>query len=132
MSRPQVQPSSDTLPSTARAIALLIASTPTVQDSQPGVLHQLLEFAHRYTTQVLSDAQVYAEHAGRSGVSKIETDDLVLAVQARVGWEFGGRVPKEVRSPPFPFAHGSSAHALEQVPRVARVADERDAAPRGP
>jgi transcription initiation factor TFIID subunit 9B len=24
-------------------------------------------------------------------------DDVTLAVQARVGWEFGGRVPKEVR-----------------------------------
>jgi transcription initiation factor TFIID subunit 9B len=23
-------------------------------------------------------------------------DDVILAVQARVGWEFGGRVPKEV------------------------------------
>ncbi|KZT12888.1 transcription factor TAFII-31, partial [Laetiporus sulphureus 93-53] len=80
-------------PPTARAIALLLASTPTVQDAQPGVLHQLLEFSHRYTTQVLSDALVYAEHAGRSG--KVEMDDVTLAVQARVGWEFGGRVPKE-------------------------------------
>ena len=84
----------DNLPPTARAIALLLASTPTVQDSQPGVLHQLLEFSYRYTAQVLSDALVYAEHAGRSG--KIEMEDVVLAVQARVGWEFGGRVPKEV------------------------------------
>ena len=84
----------DTLPPTARAIALLLASTPSVHDAQPGVLHQLLEFAHRYTTQVLSDAQVYADHAGRAG--KIEMEDVVLAVQARVGWEFGGRVPKEV------------------------------------
>ena len=66
-----------------------------MQDAQPGVLHQLLEFSHRYTAQVLSDALVYAEHAGRSG--KVEMDDVVLAVQARVGWEFGGRVPKEVR-----------------------------------
>jgi transcription initiation factor TFIID subunit 9B len=89
------QTAADTLPPTARAIALLLASTPTVQDAQPGVLHQLLEFAHRYTTQVLSDAQVYADHAGRAG--KIDMDDVVLAVQARVGWEFGGRVPKEVR-----------------------------------
>ena len=89
MSRP-----SDTLPSTARAIALLLSSTPSVQDAHPGVLHQLLEFSHRYTTQVLTDAGVYAEHAGRGG--KIETDDITLAVQARVGWEFGGRVPKEV------------------------------------
>lgn len=88
------QTAADTLPPTARAIALLLASTPTVQDAQPGVLHQLLEFAHRYTTQVLSDAQVYADHAGRAG--KIDMDDVVLAVQARVGWEFGGRVPKEV------------------------------------
>ena len=89
----------DSLPPSARAIALLLASTPTVQDAQPGVLHQLLEFSNRYTAQVLSDALVYAEHAGRSG--KVEMDDVVLAVQARVGWEFGGRVPKEVRSPVF-------------------------------
>jgi transcription initiation factor TFIID subunit 9B len=89
MSRPV-----DNLPSTARAIALLLASAPSVQDAQPGVLHQLLEFSHRYTTQVLDDARVYAEHAGRTG--KIEMDDVVLAIQARVGWEFGGRVPKEV------------------------------------
>ena len=84
----------DTIPPTARGIALLLASTPTVQDAQPGVLHQLLEFSNRYTAQVLSDALVYAEHAGRSG--KVEMEDVVLAVQARVGWEFGGRVPKEV------------------------------------
>jgi transcription initiation factor TFIID subunit 9B len=89
MSRP-----TENLPPTARAIALLLSSTPAVQDAQPGVLHQLLEFSHRYTTQVLTDASVYAEHGGRSG--KIEIDDVVLAVQARVGWEFGGRVPKEV------------------------------------
>jgi transcription initiation factor TFIID subunit 9B len=96
MSRP-----SDTLPTTARAIALLLSSTPSVQDAQPGVLHQLLEFSHRYTTQVLTDAGVYAEHAGRGG--KIETDDITLAVQARVGWEFGGRVPKEVCSKYYYF-----------------------------
>lgn len=92
MSRPTV---ADSLPPTARAIALLLASTPTVQDAQPGVLHQLLEFSHRYTSQVLSDALVYSEFAGRAG--KVDMDDVVLAVQARVGWEFGGRIPKEVR-----------------------------------
>ncbi len=86
----------DTLPPSARSIALLLASTPTVQDAQPGVLHQLLEFSNRYTSQILSDALMYAEHAGRSG--KVEMDDIILAVQARVGWEFGGRVPKEVSS----------------------------------
>lgn len=87
---------SETIPPTALSIALLLSSTPTVHDAQPGVLHQLLELSHRYTSQVLSDALVYAEHAGRAG--KVEMDDVVLGVQARVGWEFGGRVPKEVCS----------------------------------
>ncbi|KAF9076355.1 transcription initiation factor IID, 31kD subunit-domain-containing protein, partial [Rhodocollybia butyracea] len=83
----------DNLPPTARAIALILASTPSVQDAQPGVLHQLLEFSNRYTAQVLTDAKVYADHAGRQ--DKLDIDDVVLAVQARVGWEFGGRVPSE-------------------------------------
>lgn len=93
MSRPSAQ--ADSLPPSARAIALLVASTPGVHDAQPGVLHQLLEFSHRYAAQALSDAQVYSEHAGRNG--RIEMADVTLAVQARVGWEFGGRVPKDVR-----------------------------------
>jgi transcription initiation factor TFIID subunit 9B len=84
---------SETLPPTARAIALLVASTPSVTDTQPAVLHQLLEFSYRYTTHVLSDALVYADHAGRQG--KLEQDDVLLAVQARVAWEYGGRIPKE-------------------------------------
>ncbi|KAJ3995186.1 transcription initiation factor IID, 31kD subunit-domain-containing protein [Lentinula boryana] len=83
----------DNLPPTARAIALILSSTPSVQDAQPGVLHQLLEFSTRYTQQVLTDAKVYADHAGRQ--DKLDVDDVVLAVQARVGWEFGGRVPSE-------------------------------------
>ena len=27
----------------------------------------------------------------------MNVDDVKLAVQSRVGWEFGGKVPKEVR-----------------------------------
>jgi len=108
MSRP-----ADSLPPTARAIALLLSSTPPVQDAQPGVLHQLLEFSNRYTLQVLTDARVYAEHAGRQ--DKIEYDDIVLAVQARVGWEFGGRVPKE-----YILSLASQTNAVP-LPAVAEV-----------
>lgn len=110
MSRPAL---ADNLPPSARAIALLLASTPTVQDAQPGVLHQLLEFSHRYTTQVLSDALVYSEHAGRSG--KIELEDVTLGVQARVGWEFGGRVPKEYM---LSLATQTNSMPLPPVPEV--------------
>lgn len=48
-----------------------------------------------YTTQVLGDALTYADHAGRPGT--VQMEDVTLAIQSRVGWEFGGRVPKEVR-----------------------------------
>ncbi|ELU45452.1 TFIID-31kDa domain-containing protein [Rhizoctonia solani AG-1 IA] len=68
----------DTLPRDARIIALLIAANPSIKDAHPAVL---------------SDALVYAEHAGRAGT--IQQDDVTLAVQARVGWEMGGPVPKE-------------------------------------
>ncbi|KAJ7499073.1 transcription initiation factor IID, 31kD subunit-domain-containing protein [Mycena latifolia] len=103
----------DNLPPTARAIALLLSSTPSIQDVQPAVLHQLLDFSHRYTAHVLTDANVYAEYAGRSG--KIEMDDVVLAVQARVGWEFGGRVPKEYI---LSLASDVNAVPLPAVPEV--------------
>ncbi|KAJ2916523.1 hypothetical protein MD484_g3935, partial [Candolleomyces efflorescens] len=103
----------DSLPSTARAIALLLSSTPGVQDAQPNVLHQLLEFSHRYALQVLTDASVYAEHAGRP--AKIDMDDVVLAIQARVGWEFGGRVPKEYL---LSLASEVNAAPLPAVPEV--------------
>ncbi|KAK0231082.1 transcription initiation factor IID, 31kD subunit-domain-containing protein [Armillaria fumosa] len=103
----------DNLPPTARAIALLLSSTPGVQDAQPGVLHQLLEFSNRYTQHVLTDARVYAEHAGRQ--DKVEYDDVVLAVQARVGWEFGGRVPKEYI---MTLASQTNAIPLPAVPEV--------------
>ncbi|KAG8980807.1 Transcription initiation factor TFIID subunit 9, partial [Tulasnella sp. 427] len=83
----------DVLPRDARLIALLISSCPSITDAQPAVLHQLLEFAHRYTAQVLSDALVYSEHAGRGGA--VDEEDVKLAVQSRVGWEFGGKIPKE-------------------------------------
>ncbi|CAK5263074.1 unnamed protein product [Mycena citricolor] len=107
MSRP------DNLPPSARAIALLLSSTPSIQDVQPAVIHQLLDFAHRYTANVLTDANVYAEYAGRA--NKIEMDDVVLAVQARVGWEFGGRVPKEYI---LSLAADVNAVPLPAVPEV--------------
>jgi transcription initiation factor TFIID subunit 9B len=76
------------VPPAARAIALLLASTPSVTDAPPRVLQQLLEFSYRYTAQILQEAQVYAEHAGRPG--RLTMDDVTLAIQARVGYEFGG------------------------------------------
>ncbi|GFH08211.1 transcription initiation factor TAFII31 [Haematococcus lacustris] len=53
-----------------------------VVDYEPRVDHQLLNFLHRYVTDVLLDAETYAEHAGRDG-GHVELDDVLLAIQAR-------------------------------------------------
>lgn len=105
--------SSADIPPSARDISLILASTPAVSDAQPAVLHQLLEFGNRYAAQVLADALVFAEHANR--VNKLETDDVILAVQARVGWELGGRVPKDYI---MSLATQTNAQALPPVPEV--------------
>ena len=56
---------------------------------------QLLEFQHRYVTDVLSDSKVYAEHAGKS---HIDVDDVRLAIQSRVTFSFTQPPPREVCS----------------------------------
>ncbi|KAG9006637.1 Transcription initiation factor TFIID subunit 9 [Tulasnella sp. JGI-2019a] len=101
------------LPRDARLVALLISSCPSITDAHPSVLLQLLEFANRYTSQVLSDALVYSEHAGRGG--SVDEEDVKLAVQSRVGWEFGGRVPKEFL---LTLAAKTNAKPLPPVPEV--------------
>lgn len=47
-----------------------------------------------YTSDILEDAQAYADHAMRAG--KVEVADVECAVQARSGWEFGEGAPKDV------------------------------------
>lgn len=47
-----------------------------------------------YTTDLLTDAKTYANHAGRPGV--VETSDVELAVQTRSGYEFTEGAPKDV------------------------------------
>lgn len=51
-----------------------------VDDYEPRVLHQLLEFMHRYCTEVLEDGMVFCERAGRSR-EQLECEDVQLAVR---------------------------------------------------
>ncbi|KAI9253581.1 transcription initiation factor IID, 31kD subunit-domain-containing protein [Sporodiniella umbellata] len=78
-------------PRDARLISLILQSL-GVEDYDPKVVHQLLEFAHRYTTDVLQDSLVYAEHANKSD---IDLDDIQLAIQGRVNHSFTAPPPKE-------------------------------------
>lgn len=84
------------IPRDARLVALILASM-GVADVQPEVLLQLLEFAHRYTYDVLSDALVYADHAsGRQASTNVTIEDVSLAIQSRVNYSFTKPPEKDV------------------------------------
>ena len=55
----------------------------------PQVSQLLLEFLHKYVADVVSDAAVYQEHAGRS---EVDIDDLRLAIQVGKQDGFKARV----------------------------------------
>ncbi|RKO96998.1 hypothetical protein CXG81DRAFT_485, partial [Caulochytrium protostelioides] len=71
-------------PRDAKLISLILGAL-NVQEYEPKVIPQLLEFMHRYIIDILTDAQAYAEHAGRTHV---ELADIRLAVEALVSHAF--------------------------------------------
>lgn len=95
------------VPRDARLVALILASM-GVADVQPEVLLQLLEFAHRYTYDVLSDALVYADHAsGRQASTNVTLEDVSLAIQSRVNYSFTKPPEKDVSTLVNVFVHSA-------------------------
>jgi transcription initiation factor TFIID subunit 9B len=54
------------VPRDAKIVALILKSM-GVEEYQPRVLNQFLEFMYRYVSEILQDASIYAEHSGRTG-----------------------------------------------------------------
>ncbi|KAL8166344.1 hypothetical protein V2J09_007843 [Rumex salicifolius] len=80
------------LPRDAKIVKMLLKSM-GVEDYEPRVIHQFLELWYRYAVDVLTDAQVYSEHAGKTS---IDCDDVKLAVQSKVNFSFSQPPPREV------------------------------------
>jgi len=59
----------------------------SIDQYDPAVVHQLLEFTHRYTHEVFEESRYYAEYAGRPA-SEIDLEDVKLAIQTRVNFSF--------------------------------------------
>ncbi|GAA5944483.1 uncharacterized protein JCM15063_006378 [Sporobolomyces koalae] len=111
------------LPRDARLISLLLAAN-GAEDAEEGVVRMLVEFAHRYTSDILTDSLMYAEHARSANNGQAATgganpsaaaggalvpsiDDVRLAVQARtesasVPKEFLLQLATQVNSVPLP------------------------------
>lgn len=112
------------IPRDARLIALILSSM-GISDVEPSVLLQLLEFAHRYTYDVLSDALVYSDHANaRQAGSNLSLEDVNLAIQSRVNYSFTKPPEKDmllalastvnsIPLPPISDRHGARLPAQE-------------------
>ncbi|GAQ80499.1 Transcription initiation factor TFIID subunit [Klebsormidium nitens] len=80
------------LPQDAKVIIEILRSM-GVENYEPRVVNQLLEFMYRYFTDALSDARTYSEHANKPA---IDIDDVKLAIQSRVNFSFTQPPPREV------------------------------------
>ncbi|EGF79699.1 hypothetical protein BATDEDRAFT_7075, partial [Batrachochytrium dendrobatidis JAM81] len=78
-------------PRDAKLISLILQAA-EVDDYEPRIIPQLLEFAHRYVQDVLQDSQVFADHAGHKD---LEVDDIRLAIESRVAHSFTGPPSRE-------------------------------------
>ncbi|PKA63997.1 hypothetical protein AXF42_Ash005009 [Apostasia shenzhenica] len=81
-------------PRDARVVKELLRSMGIGEgEFEPRVVHQFLELCYRYVVDVLSDAQIYAEHAGKN---VIDPDDVRLAIQSKVNFSFSQPPPREI------------------------------------
>ncbi|KAL6878470.1 hypothetical protein ACP4OV_012640 [Aristida adscensionis] len=81
-------------PRDARVVRELLRSMGLCEgEYEPRVVHQFLDLAYRYVGDVLGDAQVYADHAGKP---QIDADDVRIAIQAKVNFSFSQPPPREV------------------------------------
>ncbi|KAI9017816.1 transcription initiation factor IID, 31kD subunit-domain-containing protein [Gaertneriomyces semiglobifer] len=80
------------LPRDAKLVSLILQGM-GVNDFEPRVVIALLEFIHRYTLDVLSDSQTYADHAGRGTIT---VDDVKIAIASRAATTFTAPPGREV------------------------------------
>ncbi|GMM53287.1 chromatin modification protein [Starmerella bacillaris] len=113
-------------PRDVKIVHLILASM-GITSYQDQVSVQLLDFAYRYTSQVLQDAVIYSDYAHQSGVSQpagvgpqspgLTIDDLKLAVASQVAYQFKPTTPKDLllslaaernkrTLPPVPTSYG--------------------------
>lgn len=65
----------------------------SVEDYEPRVVHQLMEFTNRYVTNILQEAQVFSTYAKKDS---IDIDDVQLAVNMQTDKTVTSPPPKEL------------------------------------
>jgi len=78
------QNQNNSLPRDAKVIKLIL-KTMGIYNVESRVIQQLLEFAHRYASDVLQDALAFSEHAGHNEVNE---SDIRLAIEGKTTYSF--------------------------------------------
>lgn len=64
-----------------------------IDDYEPRVVYQLLEFSYRYTTNLLEDAKAFSVHASKK---TIDSEDIKMAIKSKVDYSFTTTPPRDV------------------------------------
>lgn len=109
-------------PRDVKILHLILASM-GVTSYQQQVSLQLMDFAHRYTVNVLSDALLYNDYANASNATQpagigassapLTVEDVRLAISARVSYQFKPAAPKELY---LELAHERNKRPLPPIP----------------
>eukprot|EP01090_Pellita_catalonica_P006493 TRINITY_DN16723_c0_g1_i1.p1 TRINITY_DN16723_c0_g1~~TRINITY_DN16723_c0_g1_i1.p1 ORF type:complete len:164 (-),score=24.61 TRINITY_DN16723_c0_g1_i1:4-495(-) len=82
----------ENIPESGQAVAHILR-TMGVQDCEPLVVHQIMEFMHTYIRELLKDAETYSLHAHKK---TIDVEDIQYAINSRVKvdpFARGGQLP---------------------------------------
>ncbi|KAM0677232.1 Transcription initiation factor TFIID subunit 9 [Binucleata daphniae] len=79
------------IPRDTKVISLILRSL-GIEECEPKVILQILEFGYKYTTEVLQDAQIYAEYCDRKNIIAA---DVKLALQTKIGKHFVTPPPRQ-------------------------------------
>ena len=64
-----------------------------IEEFEPRVINQLLEFSYRYITNLLEDAKAFSNHAGKKS---IDSEDIKMAIKSKVDYSFTTTPPRDV------------------------------------
>lgn len=64
-----------------------------IEEFEPRVINQLLEFSYRYITNLLEDAKAFSNHAGKKN---IDSEDIKMAIKSKVDYSFTTTPPRDV------------------------------------
>lgn len=79
------------VPREAKLVSVILRSL-GIEECEPKVLIQLLEYCYKYSTSILVDAKMYAVHCERE---KLTVDDVKLALHTKIGRHFVPPPPRD-------------------------------------